>query len=608
MCSSDQLVSLEKNEAMRSLLLSFLFLTITATAQQVNYSLRMDKPQNHYFQVTMELIDMKMAEPIIKMPVWAPGSYLVREFAKHVNQVSAKDENGAKLPIIKLSKNAWKIKRGKAKRIIVEYEVYAFELSVRTSFLDASHGFVSGSGVFMFVDGLINKPGKLNVLPHASFKKVSTSLREAGESVAADGQFNFQYETYDELVDCPIEIGNHEVFTFNALGIPHTVAIYGEGNHSVDQLKTDMAKIVETTASVIGENPNDRYTFLIHNVVDGGGGLEHSNSCVLSMSRWDYTGSGYLGFLSLVAHEYFHLWNVKRIRPIELGPFDYDKENYTSLLWVMEGFTSYYDELLLRRAGIYSEKEYLDKLQSTINYVEGSVGSRVQPVAHASFDAWIKAYRPNENSSNTTMTYYSRGAMLGAILDADIISKYEGKKSLDDFLRVLYVKFYKQMNRGFTTDEFKQELSNFMGKSMNPFFEQYVDGTEVAPVAKAFMTLGLGVSTSKNERPSFGATLRQEGGKVIVKGVRAGSAAEDGGLSPNDEIIGYNGYRVDQSAVEQWLNGLAAGQSFKLLVSRDEKLFELAFTMTNYAKMQFQLSLPKESNSKVNYWLRTTSK
>jgi predicted metalloprotease with PDZ domain len=593
---------------MRILLIGFYLFAFAVVAQQVNYTLRMEKPQNHYFQVKMELLDLKEAEPVIKMPVWAPGSYLVREFSRNVNQVIAKDEQGNSLPVVKLSKNAWKIKRGKAKRIVVDYEVYAFELSVRTSFLDATHAFVSGTGVFMFVDGLINKPGKLTVIPHASFKKVSTSLRTAAESVAADGQFAFQYATYDELVDCPMEIGNHETFSFIAAGIPHSVAMYGEGNYDVNQLKKDMSHIVETTTGVIGENPNDRYTFIIHNVVDGGGGLEHSNSCVLSMNRWDYAGSAYLGFLSLVAHEYFHLWNVKRIRPIELGPFDYDKENYTSLLWVMEGFTSYYDELLLRRAGLYTEKEYLDKLQSTINYVEGSVGSRVQPVAHASFDAWIKAYRPNENSANTTMTYYSRGAMLGALLDAQIITKYEGKKSLDDFLRVLYAKYYKKMNRGFTTEEFKQELSDFMGMSMNSFFEMYVDGTEVAPISASFMSLGLGVGTSKSERPSFGASLRQEGGKVIVKGIRSASAAEDGGLSPNDEIIGYNGYRVDQSLIEEWLNGLNAGQSFKLLVSRDEKLFELTFTMSNYAKSQFQLSLPKDPNPLVNYWLRTARK
>ena len=204
---------------MRILLIGLFIAAFSATAQQINYTLRMEKPQNHYFQVKMELLDLKEAEPVIKMPVWAPGSYLVREFSRNVNQVVAKDENGANLPVIKLSKNAWKIKRGKSKRIYVDYEVYAFELSVRTSFLDATHGFVSGTGVFMFVDGLINKPGMLTIVPHSSFKKITTSLSSAGESVAADGLFKFQYATYDELVDCPIEIGNHEVFTFKAAGV-----------------------------------------------------------------------------------------------------------------------------------------------------------------------------------------------------------------------------------------------------------------------------------------------------------------------------------------------------------------------------------------------------
>jgi predicted metalloprotease with PDZ domain len=571
-------------------------------AQHIHYKLSMPKPQNHYFEVEMELRDFKEKTLSVKMPVWAPGSYLVREFAKNVNLVKASDENGTPIKVTKKNKNTWDIERGKAAKVTVKYEVYAFELSVRTSFLDLTHGFVSGTSVFMYVDGHINRKGTLEVVPYKDFEAVTTSL----PAVSFMSGFHYAFDSYDQLADCPIEIGNQEVFDFTAAGVHHTVAMYGEGNYEVDRLKEDMSRIVETATAVFGENPNKEYVFIIHNVVDGQGGLEHTNSTTLSVNRWSYGSDGYIGFLSLVAHEYFHLWNVKRLRPIELGPFNYDEENYTSLLWVMEGFTSYYDELLLRRAGYISESEYLGKLQSSLNYVEGSPGARVQPVAHASFDAWIKAYRPNENSGNTTMTYYSRGAVLAAVIDAMIIAKTNGSKCLDHFMTALYTKFYKKQNRGFTEDEFKKELELFLQEDMTDFFNRYIGGTEILPYAMTFGAIGVSVEDQTTNKPSFGATLKQEGGKVIIRSVRSGSAAEDAGLSVNDEIIGCNGYRVNQAALEATMNSLGAGETAELLISRDEVLYSITVNMTNFVRPQFKLKLDESSPKKAlwNYWLR----
>ena len=587
--------------------LSVFILSISsAFSQEINYKLRMSKPQSHYFEVEMELSNFSEKEINIKMPVWAPGSYLVREFSRNVDLVKAVDQNGDALLVSKKSKNAWSINRGKAKKIRINYSVYAFELSVRTSFLDLTHGFVSGSGVFMFVDNHLSRKGTLEIFPYKTFKTISTALPKHAEGLAADGSEVFAFENYDQLVDCPIEIGNQEVFDFMAAGVKHTVAIYGEGNFVVDQLKKDMAKIVETATDVFGENPNKNYTFIIHNVVDGQGGLEHANSTTLSVNRWTYTGSKYLGFLSLVAHEYFHLWNVKRIRPIELGPFNYDQENYTSLLWVMEGFTSYYDELLLLRAGYYSKEEYLSKLQGSLNYVEGSVGARVQPVAHASFDAWIKAYRPNENSGNTTMTYYTRGQLLAALIDAKIVAKYKGEKCLDHFLQVLYAKFHKKLNRGFSELEFKQELENFLGENLDTFFAKYIHGTEVGPYAAVFTEVGVEVESMSVNKPSFGASFRQDNGKLIVRGIRAGSAAEIAGLSVNDEVVGCNGYRANQKDVEELLGTLEQGDKINLLVSRDDVLMEISANMALYLKPQFLLKFNPSPGKKklLDYWLR----
>jgi predicted metalloprotease with PDZ domain len=574
-------------------------------SQKVNYHLRMIQPQNHYYQVEMDVEDLKKTSFDVKLPVWAPGSYLIREFSKNINLVKAFDSKGKEIRVEKKKKNVWTIHSNNASFVKIKYEVYAFELSVRTSFLDLTHGFVSGSGVFMYVEELMNKKGSLTIYPHSSFKKVTTALESTNISKASDSEKSFEFQHYDQLVDCPIEIGNQEEFTFESAGIKHTVAMYGEGNYSVEKLKVDMAKVVQKCTDVFGFNPNKEYVFIIHNVSDGQGGLEHTNSTVLSVSRWQY-GNDYYGFLNLVAHEYFHLWNVKRIRPIELGPFNYGEENYTSLLWVMEGFTSYYDELIMRRAGFYSKETMLSKIQGLANYVEGSVGARVQPVAHASFDAWIKAYRPNENSANTTMTYYSRGALLASVFDAMIIEHSKGKQCLDHALQYLYMVYFVQEKRGFTENELKLTLEQFTGRDLTSFFEKYINGTEIIPYASIFEKVGVTVKDATTETFSFGAAFTTNGGNVTVKSIRANSAAEVSGLSVGDEILGCNGYRADQYFLEDIISEMGATGKAELLVSRDQKLFSVSINNSLFVKPQFQFSANSTSSnaSLYNYWLR----
>jgi predicted metalloprotease with PDZ domain len=272
----------------------------------------------------------------------------------------------------------------------------------------------------------------------------------------------------------------------------------------------------------------------------------------------------------------------------------------------MEGFTSYYDELILRRAGYYTKEEMLAKIQSSVNYVEGSVGARVQPVAHASFDAWIKAYRPTENSANTSMTYYSRGTILGAVFDAMIIDNSKGKQGLDHFMKHLFQKFYIEMNRGFTEVEFKSELEKFVGKNLDDFFKNYIHGTEVIPYAEIFDKIGVSVKDVTTFKPSFGAAVREENGKIMVKSIRANSCAEDAGISVGDEIIGCNGFRVNQAMLEGIMNGLNISETAELLVAREEKLFSVKVKMTNFRKPQFQFQqeVSSKNESLFNYWLR----
>lgn len=593
-------------------MIRFSFLTLVLCAvnaiafgAKISYTLKMPRPQNHYFQVEMQVEQLKQKTATVKLPVWAPGSYLVREFSRHLNQVKAYSLQGAALPIIKKTKNAWEIDLKGQTAFVVKYEVYAFELSVRTSFLDETHGFVSGPSMFMYLDGHKETGGELLVQPHASFKRVSTGLTLKSLMKQGNNQ-TFTFENYDQLVDCPIEIGNQYEFDFEAAGVKHTVAMYGEGNFDPERLKADMAKIVEEETKVVGVNPNKRYVFIVHNVVGGDGGLEHCNSTVLSVDRWTYEGSNYINFLNLVAHEYFHLWNVKRIRPIELGPFNYDQEVYTNYLWVMEGFTSYYDELILRRCGFYSQEEMMKKIQIAVNYVESSVGARVQPVAHASFDAWIKAYRPNENSSNTTMTYYSRGLVIAAVLDAMIIKQSNGTECLDHLMKDLYETYYVAKNRGFTDAEFKACLAKHTGQDMAEFFQKYIDGTEVIPYAMYFLPLGVDVSDVGGVKPVFGANVSEEGGKVRIKSIRANSAAEDAGLSVNDEVIACMNYRVDKAMLDALMNGASIGDEFELTIARDQLMRKVIVKITGQKKSSF-IFTNRHTDATLplyTYWLR----
>ncbi len=573
------------------------FLSQYGFAFKVAYQLSMSNPNSHYFEVKMDISDIKSKQIDLKMPVWAPGSYLVREFPKAVNLVKVKDQNGNPLDAVKTDKNTWCIQTAGVNAVVVNYEVYSFELSVRTNFLDDSHGYLNGSATFMYVDGYKDLPGTLQVVPHSGFSTVSTSLKE-------NSKWIYRFANYDELADSPIEIGNQKLFSFTAAGVKHTVCMYGEGNYDAELLKRDMAKIVEAETQIFGENPNDEYLFIVHNITNSSGGLEHKSSTTLQVYRWGYDGDGYLDFLNLVAHEYFHLWNVKRLRPKELGPFDYDKENYTDLLWVMEGFTSYYDELIMRRAGFYTNDEYLTTLTSVINYVENSIGNKVQPVAHSSFDAWIKSYRRNENSGNTEISYYSKGKILAALLDVYIISKSNTSKCLDDFMKQLYTDFYLKGDVGFTEEEFQSTLEKFLAEDMNWFFDQYVYDTQTPDYRKFFQGVGMNFNTVSGDPVAhLGARIS---GSCTINGIDAGSAAETGGLSVNDEILAINGFRVDKAAFDEFLAGLSVGDSFEILLSRDRVLKTYTIAMGSRKPLRYQFDQMTEADSRASFWLRQT--
>jgi len=563
---------------------------------EISFEVSFSEPNAHYVDVKMNISGVTSDSIDVKMPVWAPGSYLVREFSKNVEQFAVKGTGRNAVSYRKINKNTWRIATAGNQKIEVSYKVYAFEVSVRTSFVDASHAFLSPTGVFMYVDGMLQIPSLVTVRPYEGWTKVSTGL----EPVKGK-PFTYYASDFDVLFDSPIEVGNQDIFEFTAAGIKHEVAMYGGGNYDKAKLSADMAKIVESQMSIFQDMPNKRYVFIVHNFQSGGGGLEHLNSTVLGASRDAYnTDKGYKGFLSLVAHEYFHLWNVKRLRPAALGPFDYSTENYTTDLWISEGFTAYYDNLILRRTNVYSPEGYLNILSSDIETVSNQPGAGIQPVAESSFDAWIKYYRPNENSKNTGISYYNKGAVLGMILDLEIINATKGTKGLDDVMKAMYDEYFLKQKRGFTSEEFKVMAEKIGGISLDNFYREYV--YRAAPVNFQVHLDHAGLVLVDEyaglSAPSLGLTATSKDGKLSVVSVtRAGTAWTDG-ISVNDEIIAINGNRMsDQSGMDRLIANKKVGDKVDVLLSRDGLVRTLSVTLKKENKGKFRIEAAKDAST-----------
>nr|WP_294901064.1 PDZ domain-containing protein [uncultured Pedobacter sp.] len=566
----------------------------------MTFEVSFTQPQAHYADVKMTIGHIKKDELVLKMPVWTPGSYLVREFSKNVDSFVA-TADGEKIAFVKVAKNAWKINTKGKNNITVSYRVYSFEVSVRTSFVDESHAFLSPTGMFMYPEGALNLSSTVTIFPYKNWAKVSTGLVPV-----AGKKFTYSADNFDQLFDCPIEVGNQDVFEFAAAGVKHEVAMVGGGNYDKEKLKIDMARIVEQETAVYGENPNKNYVFIVHNYQVGGGGLEHLNSTVLGASRNGYTDpSTYQSFLSLVAHEYFHLWNIKRLRPIALGPFNYDAENYTTNLWIAEGFTAYYDNLMVQRIGAYTANEWLTIIEDDINAVENRLGNKVQTLSEASFDAWIKHYRPNENSSNTTVSYYVKGSLIACMLDLAIINASGAKLSLDDAMRFAYDEYYKKKGRGYTDAEFKSVLEKYTKQNLDQFYAAYINGTKRLDFAKYLSYAGFKFTEqpADQSKPYLGITLTKN--TTEIASVSTNTAAWEAGLNVKDEIIAINGERVSDPLT--YIADKNVNDELDFLINRDGilKHFKVVLKPSSSKKFEIsQLENPSEKQKAVlEKWL-----
>lgn len=556
------------------------FCTIIMAKPAIAYRVSMDTPHTHYFDVEMQIEQFSEKELVIKMPVWTPGSYLVREFSRKVESFTAFDELGRRLPSEKTLKNAWKVQSKGSQKVLVKYRVYSFELSVRTCYLDSEHATIYGASLFMYVEGMEKEPLVVRIKPYKSWSNFATALDHA----KVGNEWVVQSPNYDMLVDSPMEVGNHEKHVFDAGGVAHELVLVGGGNYDAAQMIADIQKIVPTEAAIFGEHPCKKYVVFNYSTESLYGGLEHLNCCSLTYPRWDYQPSSKYGrWQGLMSHEYFHLWNVKRLRPLALGPFDYDNENYTHGLWISEGTTSYYDDLVLRRAGLLSVDAYLGIVAENINGLESKHGHKVQSVAESSWDAWIKYYRPDENSDNCSISYYQKGAVLTNLLDLEIMHQSNGERSFDDVLRKLYVTYYKEKGRGFSDEELQKAVEEVAGVSLQDFFERYVFGTDSIDYGKYFAYAGLECLPNlpkDGTKLSLGIATKVENGRLIVTKTFWGQAGYEGGLNVNDELIGVDNYRVNSdSMLETLLGNKKAGDVVELIVSRSGVLKTLKITV-----------------------------
>jgi predicted metalloprotease with PDZ domain len=543
----------------------------------VRYTVRFPEPRTHYLSVEARLPADGQSEVEIFLPVWTPGSYLIREYARNIEAVSVFGPDGKPLPFSKSRKNRWLVWTGAAGEIVFAYRVYCREMSVRTNWVEDSFALINGAPTFVTMARCLAWPHELVLELPPHWKTTMTGLPEASPH-------RYLAEDYDTLVDSPVLCGNPVVYRFDVDGIPHFLANEGEqGVWDGPRSAADAETLVRRHREMWGALPYRKYVFL-NLLTEASGGLEHRNSVCLMTSRWaTRTRKGYLRWLNLVSHEFFHVWNVKRLRPVELGPFDYETENHTRSLWIVEGITDYYGPLTVRRAGLAGMEEYLGSFSDTIHTLLSTPGRLVQSAEQASWDAWIKLYRPDENSANSTISYYTKGAVVAWLLDARIRHGTGGKKSLDDLMTLALERFSGE--RGFTTEQFKLLAAEVAGMPLDDFFRHTVESTEELVYAEALDWFGL--RFKEPETPKNGGTMggvigcvtRVDHGRLIVTRVPRGTPAWESGLSVDDEIIALDDFRVRPDQISQRLECYRPGDKVSILLARRDLLKRLDLTL-----------------------------
>ena len=584
----------------------------------LHYQVRLLDLHAHLYQVSLR-IDKPATTQQLSLPVWIPGSYLVREFSRNLQRPQAR-QGSRNVALTQLDKCSWQVQCDSNKPLLLSYEVYALDNSVRTAWLDASRGFFNGTSLLLRVHGQEQSPHTLELLASKASAGWQVATGLTPDRINKNGFGSYLAANYDELVDCPVEMGRFWSGSFVAAGIKHRFVVAG-APPSFDSatLLADTQKICEAEIRfwhgqsagkrARSKAPHQNFLFMLNAVGDSYGGLEHRNSTALICTRKDLPRldapkqkpDGYITLLGLISHEYFHTWNVKRLRPAEFSTYDYSRENYTQLLWFFEGFTSYYDELLLKRAGLIDDKTYLKLLGKTINQVLQTPGREVQSVAQASFDAWTRYYRPDENTPNATVSYYTKGALVALCLDLSL--RQQGKTTLDAVMTALW----QRCQAGPMTEaDLCAVLAERSGRSYEAEIARWVHGTADLPLKKLLEAQGIEVQEEAAPMAQRLGLRVSEGKAIQIKTVLRGGAAEKAGFAAGDEWLGIevgaakSTSRWRLATLDELLLYTGTHTKVNALVARDKRLLTLRLSLPKAAG-NWQLSL--RDNALAAKWL-----
>jgi predicted metalloprotease with PDZ domain len=565
--------------------------------ETISYRIVPADPHAHLFDVRLTVAEPSRDGQALSLPAWIPGSYMIREFARNVVSIGARSGRRP-IRLEKLDKHTWRAAPTRGV-LVVDYRVYAWDLSVRSAHLDATHGFFNGTSVFLRVDGQEDRPCTVDVEPPRGVGgddwKVATTLPEAGAPRHGFGRY--RAEDYDALVDHPVEMGRFRFGSFVAGGARHEIAITGRTDVDMSRLCRDLEPVCNAQVALFEPRsrrpPFDRYLFLATAVGEGYGGLEHRASTALLCGRNDLPHrhmkgmpDGYRSFLGLASHEYFHAWHVKRIRPAAFVPYQLGRENYTRLLWVFEGFTSYYDDLMLVRSGVIGVDAYLKSLGKTVGQVLRGAGRLLQSVAESSFDAWVKYYRQDENSPNAVVSYYAKGSLVALALDLEIRRRTAGRRSLDDVMRLMWRDFGRgsyrggHLPRGVAEDDMPRLVRQATGLELRERIDAWAYGTADLPLAALLRPFGIDWSAkAADDAPSLGIRVATRGADLAIASAANGGAAHRAGLSAGDVLVAVDGLRVDEKSLKALLARRRAGDRVTVHAFRRDELLAVQATL-----------------------------
>ena len=605
------------------------------TDHAIQYRIYPSQPEAHLFSISCVINEPDPLGQRVSMPAWLPGSYMIRDFAKNVISLKA-EVNGQSLEVIKLDKSTWQCAPCDTP-ITLSYDIYAWDLSVRSAHLDQTHAYFNGSSVFLQVHGQEDKACSVEIQPPHGVKyqkwRVATAMKPATAKPYDFGLY--EASDYDELIDHPVEIGNFSLATFKAGGIPHDIVITGQHRADMDRLCVDLKKICTTHIEVFGELPTiERYVFLIMAVGDGYGGLEHRASTSLVCSRNDLPLAGeklvtenYRTFLGLCSHEYFHTWNVKRIKPAAFMPYDLSRETYTHQLWAFEGITAYYDDLTLVRSKVIEPESYLELLGQTITRVWRGEGRFKQSVAESSFDSWTKFYKQDESAPNNIVSYYTKGSLIAFALDQTIRQATDDQKSLDDLMRLLWQEYGKS-GKGLAEKEIEGLASKFAGVNLDNFFAKYLYGTEDLPLADLLTPVGINFclrpasnaddkggkpaqNTSSKPVVTLGARVVSEPAGACLSHVFDRGPAQIAGLAAGDVVLALNGIKMNKDSLEKTINTYSPDSEVKIHAFRRDELMEFTVQLTeaphDTCYLEMNESASAEQKTHRQRWLKQTN-